>query len=196
MTIGPGGLQQLERFSVRQRLTMMVNRYDVHAVDAQGRPGPAVAFAEQKRLALREQVTIHAGSGEGVLCRFQARQVFDLGATYDVSDGNGAPIGSFRKNFAASLLRSTFVLEQPGAPEVVGQERSLVIALLRRVQDQLPLPIHFEFTAQGPAQGQPVMSVNRAFSLRDAYDVTVAVPWLDRRLAIAMAIGLDALMGR
>ena len=38
---------------------------------------------------------------------FKARQVIDLGATYDVTDANGQPIGLFRKNFAASLLRST-----------------------------------------------------------------------------------------
>lgn len=197
MTDAPVGLPPLHlatHLRVAQRLTMMVNRYDVTLADASGRPvGPPVAFAQQKRLSMREQVTIYTDeSGRTVLCSFRARQVFDVGATYDVLDGNGAPIGSFRKDFARSLLRSTFHVEQPGAPAVVGQERSLLVALLRRAVDELPLPVHFEFAAGGA----PVMSVSRAFSLRDAYQVEIAAPWLDRRLAIALAIGLDALMAR
>ena len=194
MTRGHPALQRATRLRVRQRLTMMVNRYDVTVADQSGRPaGPPVAFAQQKRLALREQVTIYTDeSAREVLCSFRARQVFDVGASYDVLDGAGAPLGGFRKDFARSLLRSTFHLEQPGAPAVVGQERHLVTALLRRAVDSLPLPVHFEFAAGGA----PVMSVSRAFSLRDAYQVEIAAPWLDRRLAIALAIGLDALMAR
>jgi hypothetical protein len=41
-----------------------------------------------------------------------------------------------------------------------------------------------------------VMSVERQFSLRDRYTVKVPDPRLDFRLAAAMAVGLDALMGR
>lgn len=187
-------LQQIERFRVSQRFAMMVNRYDVYAADASGnQTGEPIAFAQQKRMALREQVTIYTDdSSRTVLCSFKARQMLDVGATYDVFDAAGAPIGSFRKDFARSLLRSTFHLEQQGAPAVTGQESSLIIALLRRVVDSLPLPIHFNFTAGD----EPVMVVNRAFAIRDAYKVGVPAPWLDRRLAIAMAIGLDALMAR
>ena len=194
MTRGHPALQRATRLRVRQRLTMMVNLYDVTVADQSGRPaGPPVAFAKQKRLALREQVTIYTDeSAREVLCSFRARQVFDVGASYDVLDGAGAPLGGFRKDFARSLLRSTFHLEQPGAPAVVGQERHLVTALLRRAVDSLPLPVHFEFRAGDTG----VMSVDRAFTLRDAYDVRIAAPWLDRRLAVAMVIGLDALMAR
>ncbi len=187
-------VQSAQRFRVRQRLTMMVNRYDVHIADAAGNPvGAPVAFAQQKRLAMREQVTIYTDDRSSeVVCSFKARSVMDLGGTYDVFDASGAPIGSFRKDFARSLLRSTFWLEQPGAPAAMGQESNLLVALLRRFIESLPLPIHFTFTAGD----QEILSVRRAFSLRDAYDVHILAPWLDRRLAIAMAVGLDALMGR
>jgi hypothetical protein len=194
MSVDLEALQRVESLRLGQRLTFMVNRYDVVAADASGRAtGPVIGFAEQKRMTLRERVTIYTDdSRRTVLCSFAARQVFDLGATYDVFDGAGAPIGSFRKDFAASLLRSTFHLEQPGSPPAVGRERNLIVALVRRVYDELPLPVHFDFTAQGA----PVMSVNRAFAVRDAYQVRIPAPWLDRRLAIAMAIGLDVLMSR
>lgn len=62
---------------------------------------------------------------------FKARQVIDLGATYDVTDAAGQPIGTFRKDFARSLLRSTWIAEQPGLPAATGEERSMLVAALR-----------------------------------------------------------------
>ncbi|MGH8867932.1 MAG: hypothetical protein ACRDYU_08035 [Actinomycetes bacterium] len=171
---------------------MMVNRYDAHPIGPDGAEGPTVAFAQQKRMALREQVTFYTDDTQrDVLFSFKARQMMDVSATYDVSDAAGTVLGTFRKDFGASLLRSTFHLAQEGAPEATGAERSMAVALVRRFAD-VPLPVHFDFTAGG----QPVMSVTRAFALRDAYRVEVPAPWLDRRLALAMAVGLDALMAR
>jgi uncharacterized protein YxjI len=124
---------------------------------------------------------------------FKARQVLDLGATYDVTDANGVPIGLFRKSFKDSLWRSTWRLEQPNLGEVVGQERSMAVALLRRFIDELSwLPYHFDFTIGG----QPAFSVVKKWGLRDKYVVDIHQPHLDRRLVIAMAVGLDALQGR
>ena len=54
-------------------------------------------------------------------------------------------------------------------------------------------PYHFDFTT---ADGRSVMSVERRMGLRDAYRVTIADPLLDRRLAAAMAVALDALQDR
>jgi hypothetical protein len=125
---------------------------------------------------------------------FKARQVMDLGATYDVTDPSGAGIGLFRKDFKRSLLRSTWILEQPGLAPLTGQERSLPVAIIRRFVDSLSwLPYHFDFTYEG---GQVAFSVVKKWGLRDKYVVTVQDPRLDRRLVIAMAVGLDALQSR
>jgi uncharacterized protein YxjI len=198
VTLDTAALQRVEHFRVGQRLTMMVNRYDVVVADQTGRAiGPTVAVAEQKRLALRERVTVFSDDiRREVLCSFAARQVFDVGATYDVYDGGGLRIGGFRKDFAASLLRSTFHVEQPDCPDVVGRERHLLVAIARRLMEDLPLPIHFDFHVRDESDAPPVMSVTRAFALRDAYHVAINAPWLDRRIAIAMTVGLDALMAR
>src|SRR5215207_5973719 len=107
----------------------MQNRYVVHAGMPDGTDGPMVAFAEQKRMAFKEQVTLYTDeSRRQVLAGFKARKVLDLGSGYDVVDHAGMPIGVFRKDFARSLLRSTWHLEQPGIPPAVGQERSQLVA--------------------------------------------------------------------
>ncbi|MEU5939498.1 hypothetical protein ABZ807_09930 [Micromonospora sp. NPDC047548] len=187
-------LQTQHQFHVRQRIRMMVNQYEVRAVAPDGSEGELLAFAQQKRLAFKEQVTIYTDdSKQQPLLGFKARQRLDLGATYDVTDQAGTPIGLFRKDFAQSLLRSTWRVEQPGLPQITGQERSMPVALLRRFVDSLSwLPYHFDFVAEG----QPVFSVVKKWGLRDKYVVEVQNPQVDRRLVIAMAIGLDALQSR
>ncbi|MGW2306317.1 hypothetical protein [Streptomyces sp. NPDC001809] len=197
------GLAQTQhRFLVRQKVTPMANRYLVHTAAADGSEGELVAFAHQKRMALKEQVTFYTDESQRqVLFTFKARQVIDLGATYDVHGASGTRLGSFRKNFGASLLRSTWHLSSEGAEgETTGQERSEGIALLRRAWEFLPftdllpfvVPYHFDFTESGRA----VMSVDKVFGLRDRYVLDIADPELDRRLAIAQAVALDALQSR
>jgi uncharacterized protein YxjI len=189
--VDDGQLAQQTRFWVQQKFTLMVNRYTVSVAAPDGSIGEEVCFCEQKRMAFKEEVTFRR---DGVpWFRFKARRVMDLGATYDVTTIDGEPIGLFRKDFGRSLLRSTWHLEQPGVLEATGQERSLAVAILRRVQDTIPLPFHFDFAA---ADGHPVMSLTRKLALRDKYLLEVHDPVLDRRLAIAMSVALDALQAR
>ncbi|GII93460.1 hypothetical protein [Sinosporangium siamense] len=190
----PIDLQTQQRLLVRQKITFMVNRYSVHLEQTDGTEGPMVAFAEQKRMTFKEQVTIYTDeSRTGVLAGFRARNVIDLGSGYDVLDGDNASIGSFRKDFASSLLRSTWHFEQGGLPTLTGTERSLPVALIRRVADALSwLPYHFDFR-RGDAVA---FSCERRWGITDRYTVDIHEPRLDRRLVIAMAIALDALQSR
>ena len=194
-------LQQQKHFVVHQKITMMVNRYVVLASDASGTETEQVAFVEQKRMAFREEVTFYSDPSKSEqLMRLKARQVLDISGGYDVTTPDGTPIGLFRKDFGASLLRSTWHLDPPGAPSITGQERHMVIAILRRLWDFIPFtdvvpfawPYHFDF--HSPAG--PVMSVDRKFGLQDRYLLAVHADALDRRLAIAMAVALDALQSR
>lgn len=194
-------LQRLDTLHMRQRVTLMVNRYEIRADDGRGGEGELVAFAEQKRAKLKEQVTLFADKDRTrVVAAFKARAVLDLGSGYEVTDAGGAPIGSFRKDFRKSLLRSTWHLEQPGIPVTSGQERSKTVALLRRVWEFVPLlenvpfliPYHFDFAAEG----RTVLSVQKKIALRDRYVITITDPDLDRRLVLAQAVALDALQAR
>ena len=187
-----------QQFALRQKITMMVNRYELRALGPDGTEGPVVAFAQQKRMAFKEEVTFYTDESKSqVVFSFKERQRMDLGATYDVRDAAGQVIGEFRKDFKQSLLRSTWHLSTPDGLTSVGQERSAAVAVIRRFVDIPFLLFHFDFTA---SDGQVILSSERERSLRDRYKVTVPVlpnGWqLDWRVASAMAVALDALQAR
>jgi uncharacterized protein YxjI len=193
VSVPPTGLYGLDQFVVKQRLTMMVNRYEIRAVGIGGEDGPILALAQQKRMAFREQVTFYTDEARTrPVFSFKARQVMDLAGTYDVVDAGDRPIGSFRRDFGASLLRSTWHLETADL-RATGRERSKTVAILRRLQNSIPLAYHFDFVDQNE---QAVMSSERTFGLRDRYLVTVPGARLDSRVAAAMAVALDALQAR
>jgi hypothetical protein len=190
------------RFHVLQRITPMVNRYEVRAVNPDGSEGPLLAFAQQKRLALKEQVVFYRDdTRREPVFSFRARQRLDVRAEQDVLDAAGNPLGYFRKDFRASLLRSTWRLEAPGL-SAVGRERSVPVAVLRRVWDAIPylgniwVPFVFHFDFVDTVTGAPVLTSERVWGVRDRYDVTVPDPRLDFRVAAAMAVALDALQSR
>jgi hypothetical protein len=190
------------RFYVSQRITVMVNRYEIRGANPDGTEGQLLAFAEQKRMKLKEEVIFYTDESKSRrVFSFKARQRLDVRAEHDVLDEQGTPLGTFSKQFAASLLRSTWNLSAPGI-EAVGQERRLFIAILRRVWELIPyvgdiwVPFVFHFDFVDTRTGQPVMSSERRKSIRDRYTVTVPDPRLDFRVAACMAVALDALQSR
>lgn len=197
---------KIERFTVRQKITMMVNRYEIRGLDASGAEGPLLAMAQQKRMAFKEEVTFYADEARTQpVFSFKARKRMDLAATYDVTDPTGASLGWFRKDFGKSLMRSTWHLGAADGLEAIGTERSKNVALARRVWEfvpfaqDIPAPFafHFDFTAP---DGTVVLISERQRSLRDRYEVqlpTAANGWqLDWRVGAAMAVALDALQAR
>jgi hypothetical protein len=190
------------RFFVRQRITLMVNQYELLAANPDGTEGALLAFAQQKRMAFKEQVTFYADTAKTrPVFSFRARKRLDLGSGYDVLDPAGAPLGGFRKEFGKSLLRSSWQLAGPGI-SASGTERNQLVAILRRIWEFVPylgevwapFVFHFDFVDNGT--GQPVMSSERRWTLRDRYVVDVPDERLDFRLAGAMAVALDALQAR
>jgi len=190
------------RFFVRQRVTLMVNRYEITAANPDGSEGQLLAFAEQKRMKLREEVVFFADTGKSrKVFSFKARQRLDVHAEHDVLDEYGNPLGWFKKEFGKSLLRSTWQLAGHNV-QAVGQERRPVIAVLRRVWTFIPylgdiwVPFVFHFDFVDNASGQPVLISERKKSIRDRYDVIVPDQRVDFRVAAAMAVALDALQSR
>jgi hypothetical protein len=180
-------------FVLRQKFAMTTNRYELQGLGPEGQPGLVLGVAVQKRMALKEEVTFFADDTKArKVFSFKARAVLDLNAGYDVFDEAHQQIGFFRKDFKASLLRSTFQIEGPGYAGT-GQERSQGVALLRRFADIPFLPIHFDYAT---AEGQPLLSIERQGSVRDRYTVRVPDPRVDFRVAAAVAVAMDALMAR
>lgn len=193
--------QAQSRLLIRQRIRLMVNQYEVHAEAPDGSEGELLAFAQQKRMAFKEQVTLYSDDSKTTpILGFKARKRIDLASAYDITDAHGRPIGVFRKDFKKSLLASTWHLEQPGLGVATGSERNKAVALVRRVWQFVPFvdaipfawPYHFDFVAGD----QVVFSVEKKMGIRDRYVVDIKDPRLDRRLVIAQAVALDALQSR
>ncbi len=210
MSVSPGSppvppAPGLAAFTVRQRLTALINRYEIHHAGPDWSEAGLIALAEQKRFAFKEQVTFFADAGKTrPVFGFKARSVLDFGAGYDVTDEHGRPIGFFKKQFGASLLRSTWSLESPDGIRATGTERNPTVAVLRRVWDliplvgEIPVPFLFHFDFRDPS-GAVVLSSTKKVAFRDVYRIEVPEVQgrrLDWRVAAAMAVALDALQSR
>mgnify|MGYP003288979936 CR=1 FL=1 len=116
----------LPRFFVKQKLTMMVNRYEVLAAAPDGTPGELMAVAEQKRFAFKEQVTFYSDSSRSrAVFGFKARSVMDLNAGYDVTDESGAVLPGVTVTAPSPVL-----IEKERVP-VTDSEGRFVITQLR-----------------------------------------------------------------
>jgi uncharacterized protein YxjI len=194
-----------DRFLVDQLVRPMVNLYRVTPLAAGETPaGGPIAYVRQKRMAIKEDIRFYADEQETEeLFRIKARSLFDVGgARYDVTDEMGAPIGTLEHVFGKSFLRSTWrVRDAEGAEIATAQERSLPMAIARRVVDfvpygeWVPIPYNFDLLSDGRVIGH----MNRKFQLRDTYLLDLSGDQegrLDRRLGVALAIGLDTLQNR
>jgi hypothetical protein len=198
----PPAAMVVPRFFIKQRITLMINRYEIRAANPDGSEGQLLALAEQKRMKLKEEVTFYADEAKSrAVFSFKARQRLDVHAEHDVYDEYGNVLGTFSKQFGASLLRSTWNLSAPGL-QSVGRERRPVIAILRRVWEFIPwigeiwVPFVFHFDFVDTATGQPVLVSERKKAIKDRYVVTVPDPRVDFRVAASMAVALDALQSR
>ena len=95
-------------FLLRQRWTLVVNRYLFSLPDGAGNEGQPVAFVEQKRFQFKEDIRFYTDENKRVeFLRIKARQRFDPAARYDITGPNGEKVGEIQKVFGKSLLRST-----------------------------------------------------------------------------------------
>ena len=205
MTADPN---QHDVFILRQKIKLAINHYEFFLGDAAGTPGEPIAFVEQKRFKFKEDIRFYTDpSKTQELLRIKARQRFDPRATYDITDESGAKIGEITKVFGASLLRSTFRINDASGQELfISTEKSMPIALTRRavgfipyvenVANWLPIPYHFVFK-----RGEEILGENRRQlgKFRDTYTIDMtadAAHTIDRRLVLALSVGQDALQAR
>jgi len=193
-----------DRYLVDQLIRPIVNLYRVTPLAAGETPaGAPVAYVRQKKMAIKEDIRFYGDESETTeLFRIKARSILDTGGSrYDVFAGEER-LGVLEHQFGASLLRSTWrVRDGADAELLIARERSLPLAILRRVidfvpyGDIVPIPYNFEFL-----MGEQVVGgMDRKFQLRDRYVLDLTGDHeqrVDRRLAIALAIGLDTLQNR
>jgi uncharacterized protein YxjI len=199
------------RLFVEQKITAFTNKYAVYAANAEGEKGELVAFAQQKRLAFKEKVTFYSDEAKtNLVFTFRAEKALDVHGRYFVEDPNGQMVGSFKKDFAKSLLNSTWlILDKNEQSKFKISESNKVLAILRRFLAFVPIVgdiaeiillffrYHFVFT--DTSTGEPVGKYQKTTLFRDHYTLSMtdeAYAKEDWRTLAAMAVGLDALQSR
>jgi uncharacterized protein YxjI len=194
-----------DRYLVDQLVRPIANLYRVTPLAAGNEPaGPPVAFVRQRKLAIREDIRFYGDEGETQeLFRIAARQWLDTGSSrYDVVAADGERIGVLH-HLLKSIIRTTGSVQDGNEQELaVARERSQVGAVARRLIDFVPdvgglIPIPYNFDL---LRGDEVIGrIDRKFQLRDRYVLDLSgdpEQRIDRRLAIALAVGLDTLQNR
>lgn len=196
---------------VEQKITAFVNKYAIYAVDAAGNKAQLVALAQQKRLAFKERVTFYGDEARTQpIFTFRAEKVLDVHGRYVVEDMQGAVIGTFKKEFKASLLKSTWhILNADGQPQMTVAENSLTLALFRRFAGFIPiigdlveivsLFLRYHFSFVDTTSNQEVGIYKKTTLFRDHYALSMtdqAYADKDWRLLAAVAVALDALQSR
>jgi uncharacterized protein YxjI len=194
-----------DRFLVDQVIRPIANLYRVTPLAAGETPaGPPIAYVRQKKLKIKEEIRFFADEAETQeLFAVKARSWLDTGsARYDVTAADGTTIGILHHTLK-SIIRTTWLILDPMEHEVaIAHERSPATAILRRAIDfvpdvggLIPIPYNFEIVSGDAVIGR----MDRKFKLRDQYVLDLSGDTerrLDRRLAIALAIGLDTLQNR
>ena len=195
-----------DRYLVEQLIRPIANLYRVTPLAAGETPaGAPIAYVRQKKLAIKEHIRFFADEAETQeLFHIQAQTWLDTGGSrYDVVDAQEGKIGMLHHVFGKSLLRTTWnVLNATDQEVAVARERSQAMAILRRGIDFVPdvgglIPIPYNFDILSAEQ--VIGKMDRKFQLSDRYVLDLSGDSdrkLDRRMAIALAIGLDTLQNR
>jgi len=193
---------QHDRFVLRQHIKLVINHYEFSLAEGE----PPFCFVEQARFKFKEDIRFFTDESKTTeLLRIKARQRFDPRATYDITGADGTKIGEIKKVFGTSLFRSTYEIDST-AGAVTAQEKNVIVALFRRLvglvpyvgdfADWLPIPYHFDFVRDGEVIGTHSRRIGK---FRDTYDIDMtgdSERTLDRRLVLAIAVGMDALQAR
>ena len=200
---------QHDRFILRQKFRWVVNEYEF-SLPAPGSdsPGAPFCFVRQKPFKFKEDIRFFTDQSMTTeLMRIKARQRFDPRARYDVTAADGTKIGGIQKVFGASLLRSTYTIYDGNGQELATvTEKNVWVALLRRlvgfipyvenVANWLPIPYDFIFQRGGSTVGE---HRRQLWKLIDVYTSDMSGDperAIDRRLVLALAVGMDALQAR
>ena len=132
----------------------------------------------------------------------KARQVFDIRGRYDVTSPEGERIGTLEKVLGISFVRSTWRVYDASEQQVaLAQEKRIHVALFRR-HDRLRSLRRVRpdrLSVHDPDGRTRVGELRRPLGVRDRYTLSLGADpdrRLDRRVAVALGIALDALQSR
>ena len=191
---------------VQQKLTVFTNIYQIFDASESIESEKLIAYAEQAKMKIKEKISFYSdASKSNLLFTLRAEKVIDVHGSYFIEDSVGVLIGSIRKDFKQSLLKSSWIVSDAAGVEILRfAEDNQLIAILRRVADLIPVgdlikffPYHFAVTDIG--SGNQVGRYEKVSVIRDRYILHLdesASSSVDQRLLIGMSIALDALQSR
>ena len=199
-------LDESNRLLVQQLFKPIANEYRI-SVPAPGstEEGRPLLFVKQKKMKIKEDIRFRVSPDDGDhLFMIKSKSVFEFRGRHEVLAADGAVIGTLEKDFGRSLLRSHWrVRDAAGAEALEGHEASWLVALVRRLANLGPdvlslltwLPFNFVLRRGGIEVGT-YKRVLGQFRDRYVLELGPELGDVDRRLIVALAVGLDALQDR
>lgn len=187
----------LPTYTLRKKLLTLFGA-KFHIFDEQGE---LVLYSKMKAFRLKEDIRLYADQTmQQELLTIRARQIIDLGATYDVVDAvANESVGSLKRKAIKSFVRDEWIILDPQHnPIGLIREDSGGLAFVRRFIDfaALFLPQKFEAFVGDRCVATYKQNYN-PFIKKLAIDFAGDVDGqLDRRLGLAAALLLGAIEGR
>lgn len=186
-----------EKYTIRRK----VFKFFGAAFHIYGPDGSVVGYCDQKAFKLREDLRVYTDeSKSNELLRISARQIIDLGATYDVLLQGGERVGSFRR----AGLRSTFyrdswsILNHEGQEVAKVSEDSAVKAIIRRLVDNAAALIPQRFSVTD-LEGRTIATLRTHFNpfvYRLGVTIVADHPEMDELMVLALGCAVAAIEGR
>ncbi len=189
---GPG-----EKFLIRRKILQIFGA-GFHVYDPQG---VCIAYCHQKAFKLREDLRLYTDDTRSVeLLHISTDQIFDIGATYTVTAGEGNVLGSFRQaGLKSAFLRDEWaVFDASGRQVATLQEESAFKAFLRRYVELVAIffPQKYILTA---ADGRELGYMRQNFN-PFVYKLGIAFPdpddVIDDLLILALGCIVSAIEGK
>ena len=185
-------LQHRPRLTLRLRVALRSTVYELRGPTDQTPHGDLLGLVELRRRGPRGHLEARVGASDEhgpVLFTAAPRRRLDLAPAWDVRDADGALLGFFRADLAASLLRATYQVEGAGW---VGRGRAAgagsrgLVSVRPRAAD----------VAVTTPEGAPLLRLERHLDPARRCTVDVPDPRVDLRVAAAFAVGLDTVLAR
>jgi uncharacterized protein YxjI len=199
-------LEAADRLLVQQLFKPIGNEYRISVPTAGStEEGRTLLYVKQAKLKIKEDIRFRVSPDvDEHLFMIKSKSVFEFRGRHEVLDANDAAIGLLEKDFRRSLIRSHWRVKDPSGAELLeGHETRWTIAILRRIALALPewlsllgwLPFNFVLKRDGREVGT-YRRVLGKFRDRYVLELQPEAADVDRRLIVALAVGLDALQDR
>ena len=155
-------------------------------------------FCEQKRFKLKEDIRIYVDESKShEWLKIKQKQIVDAWGGYDIVDSqSGEHIGTVRRKFWASILRTRWHLLDAGGNEIgMLIEDSMGYALARRILLGILLPKKFHIEIGGGGEFVTMRQMFNPFIKKLVVNIPPSHP-LDRRFIAGLAIVIAAIDGR